>query len=143
MALFKILRGGVSTLDNQPLNDGWAYFTPEDGKFYIDVVGEVGGKNYNKRVTVAGGGSAIIANRTLFANSWNDNVQTMSNEKLEGEHKAIIQLDETNELDFSVLAAAAKADINVSINGQIITFTANGDVPTVDIPIIIYIWKKE
>lgn len=143
MALFKILRGGKDTLANQPLNDGWAYFTPEDGGFYIDVVGEVGGENYNKRIAVASGGSAIIINRTLFANSWSDNVQTISYENLDGEYEAIVELDESNDLDFSVVAAAAKADIKVSINGTIITFTANGNVPTVDIPIIIYIWKKE
>lgn len=37
MALFKILRGKSTDLDNQPFHDGYAYFTPDDGRFYIDV----------------------------------------------------------------------------------------------------------
>ena len=43
MALFKILRGtDVSNSTNNPeisewVHDGYAYFTPGDGKFYIDV----------------------------------------------------------------------------------------------------------
>lgn len=37
MALFKILRGSSSQLMSQDLHDGYAYFTPDDGRFYIDV----------------------------------------------------------------------------------------------------------
>lgn len=37
MALFKILRGSSGDLNNQALHDGYAYFTPDDGRFYIDV----------------------------------------------------------------------------------------------------------
>lgn len=36
MALFKILRGSKDALKNVKVKDGYAYFTPEDGKFYID-----------------------------------------------------------------------------------------------------------
>lgn len=37
MALFKILRGNSADLTTVPLNDGYAYFTPDNGRFYIDV----------------------------------------------------------------------------------------------------------
>ena len=37
MALFKVLRGSSTALANQPFHDGYAYFTPDDGRFYIDV----------------------------------------------------------------------------------------------------------
>jgi len=37
MALFKILRGSSTALASQPLHDGYAYFTPDDGRFFIDV----------------------------------------------------------------------------------------------------------
>ena len=37
MALFKVLRGNSASLMDQPLHDGYAYFTPDDGRFYIDV----------------------------------------------------------------------------------------------------------
>ena len=37
MALFKILKGNSTSLSSQPLVDGYAYFTPDDGRFYIDA----------------------------------------------------------------------------------------------------------
>lgn len=44
MALFKILKGKSKDLGNtnntKVINEGFAYFTPEDGKFYIDVLNE-------------------------------------------------------------------------------------------------------
>ena len=36
MALFKILRGSSDNLKSTPIKDGNAYFTPDDGGFYID-----------------------------------------------------------------------------------------------------------
>ena len=37
--LFKILRGDSSRIstDITPFHDGYAYFTPDDGSFYIDI----------------------------------------------------------------------------------------------------------
>lgn len=37
MALFKILRGSKENLITTKIKDGYAYFTPSDGRFYIDV----------------------------------------------------------------------------------------------------------
>ena len=39
MSLFKILRGDSSRIstDITPFHDGYAYFTPDDGSFYIDI----------------------------------------------------------------------------------------------------------
>ena len=42
MALFKVLRGTEATITpdsatKPPFVDGYAYFTPDDGRFYIDV----------------------------------------------------------------------------------------------------------
>ena len=41
MALFKIQKGLAANLaTNRPkANEGWAYFTTDDGKFYIDIAG--------------------------------------------------------------------------------------------------------
>ena len=36
MALFKILRGPSDNLENLSLKDGYCYFTPDTGLFYID-----------------------------------------------------------------------------------------------------------
>lgn len=37
MALFKILKGSSTNLKEQKATEGYAYFTPDDGKFYIDT----------------------------------------------------------------------------------------------------------
>lgn len=37
MALFKILQGSSEGLKKVKATEGYAYFTPDDGKFYIDV----------------------------------------------------------------------------------------------------------
>lgn len=37
MALFKISKGSSDKLHNQNLVEGYAWFTPDDGKFYIDA----------------------------------------------------------------------------------------------------------
>ena len=42
MALFKILRGAKVNLTSTKIKDGYAYFTPEDGRLYIDVSEEDG-----------------------------------------------------------------------------------------------------
>lgn len=39
MALFKILRGSSTGLKDLPITDGWCYFTPDTGLFYIDYNG--------------------------------------------------------------------------------------------------------
>ena len=37
MALFKILQGSSEGLKKLKATEGYAYFTPDDGKFYIDI----------------------------------------------------------------------------------------------------------
>ena len=37
MALFKILQGSAEGLKNLKATEGYAYFTPDDGTFYIDI----------------------------------------------------------------------------------------------------------
>lgn len=51
MAIFKILKGDSSriSLEKTPFNEGWAYFTPDNGGFYIDV--EVDGVQRRIRVS--------------------------------------------------------------------------------------------
>jgi hypothetical protein len=40
MALFKIFKGPSDRLQQQKAKEGFAYFTPDDGKFYIDITGD-------------------------------------------------------------------------------------------------------
>ena len=37
MALFKVLKGGSARLANQTKTEGYAYYTVDDGGFYIDA----------------------------------------------------------------------------------------------------------
>ncbi len=57
MGLFKILRGDSSRISTTvtPFHDGYAYFTPDDGKLYIDA--QVG--NEQRRICVSGASVAI------------------------------------------------------------------------------------
>lgn len=50
MSLFKILRGDSSRISPAvtPFRDGYAYFTPDDGRFYIDAIVN----NTNNRVCI-------------------------------------------------------------------------------------------
>lgn len=75
MALFKILRGGKSTLKEKTVQDGWAYFTPEDKGFYIDVNGDVNGTSYNSRLRI--NDRSLILNAVVsFDEDSNGNIST-------------------------------------------------------------------
>lgn len=54
MALFKVLRGPSSNLNSQPFVDGYAYFTPDDGRFYIDVQSDTAPNYYYSTGVVNG-----------------------------------------------------------------------------------------
>ena len=60
MALFKILRGESSRLNSAPLIDGYAYFTPDDGKFYIDAA--LPNSPLNARVIKSG----VVDGQTIY-----------------------------------------------------------------------------
>lgn len=54
MALFRIFKGnknklgavpGAGEQDTRYAHEGFAYFTPDDGKFYIDIAGNTGDTN--------------------------------------------------------------------------------------------------
>jgi hypothetical protein len=52
MSLFKILRGDSSriSMDVTEFHEGYAYFTPDDGGFYIDAIAD----DEQKRIRVSG-----------------------------------------------------------------------------------------
>ena len=80
MALFKILRGDSSRLSFVALNDGFAYFTPDNGRFYIDVAldeaplnipifkqGQVNGKTvYRLELRPSVADTAVLANAATY-----------------------------------------------------------------------------
>lgn len=77
MALFKILKGDSSRIstDITPFHDGYAYFTPDDGGFYIDAT-------YNStemRVRVNPEVPLpILTTATLTTSGWSSNSQTVT-----------------------------------------------------------------
>lgn len=76
MALFKILKGDSSRIgtDVTEFHEGYAYFTPDDGGFYIDAV--TGGEN--KRIKINPSGNNTSVNAVLTVDGWNNNVQTVT-----------------------------------------------------------------
>lgn len=67
MALFKILKGSSTRLPTVSPTEGYAYFTPDDGKFYIDIKTEsqaiVGNSQSEKE-----GVNRICINPDIFSN---------------------------------------------------------------------------
>lgn len=64
MALFKILRGPSSELNKLEIHDGWCYFTPDTGLFYIDYNGE--------RIPLNAVGSSSLDGAVLEHDTLND-----------------------------------------------------------------------
>lgn len=105
MALFKILRGSSAAIEKTnpnkpPFVDGYAYFTSDDGRFYIDVqldttpgyyydMGTVNGKNIY-RIEIESGTMAAIRNtKTDVGHHHNrseiDNVGALTVETADGD----------------------------------------------------------
>lgn len=79
MGLFKILRGDSSRISTTvtPFHDGYAYFTPDDGKLYIDA--QVGSEQ--KRICVSGA-SIVINDETPTYTVASANANLSSGEKI-------------------------------------------------------------
>lgn len=67
--LFKPMRGSSARIstDVTPFHDGWAYFTIDDGKFYIDAVDE---NNAQKRICINPDNKAYV--KTFAVSDWVD-----------------------------------------------------------------------
>ena len=68
MALFKILRGPSSNLKDLPLKDGYCYFTPDTGLFYIDYEKD----GVIERIPLNAGDASTLAGATLQHDILND-----------------------------------------------------------------------
>ena len=64
--LFKPMRGNSARISTNvtPFHDGWAYFTVDDGKFYIDAVDD----NNSEKRTCINPDSAFV--KTFSAANW-------------------------------------------------------------------------
>lgn len=55
MALFKIFKGQSANLSSVKATDGYAYFTPDNGEFFIDINSESTAVTSDKEGTITEG----------------------------------------------------------------------------------------
>lgn len=130
MALFKILQGDSSRISTTttPFHEGYAYFTPDDGKFYIDSI--VNGQE--KRICV--NASCTHLSATLSASGWSAGSQTLTLTGIKPETDGWIGLSQTATGDQKKAAENAELYLR-SQNQDSLTIAAYGQVPTCDIPV--------
>ena len=131
MALFKILSGDSSRIstDITALHPGYAYFTPDDGSFYIDATVN----SEDKRIKV---GASKSVNVLLLKRNWVDREQTVTVAGLKEDQNGTVALSQDCTLD----EYEAARNASIMVTGQAtnsLTFTVNGDTPTIDIPITV------
>ena len=130
--LFKILKGDSSriSMDKTAFHEGYAYFTPDDGGFYIDAkIGET-----NKRIRM--NEKATSVNVTLAASSWTNKQQTVTISGITATSDGIVNLAQSA----TDIQKNAALEAGLAVHSQAagsLTITAKGTVPTVDIPITV------
>lgn len=135
MALFKILKGDSSRIstDVTPFHDGYAYFTPDNGGFYIDS--EDNGVQIRHKINP---GSASIT-ATLSSTGWSSGKQTLQVEGITPESNGVIGL--SKDVSSSVIESVKKSELYVSGQGDgTITISSRNGTPTVNIPIVIILF---
>ena len=145
MALFKILKGDSSRISTSvtPFHDGYAYFTPDDGGFYIDS--EDNGMQRRIRINGSGGSggsgtstTSIIINAILLADSWINKEQTVSINGIASTSNGIVGIAQNITSEQYEVARTAMMHI-ISQSTNTVTIRADGEVPSCDIPIVIIV----
>ena len=133
MSLFKILKGESSRISTEitPFHEGWAYFTADDGGFYIDAI--VDGEG-NKRILV--NPKSTDFHGTLIASGWSEGRQTITVDGLSDHPNGVIAVD--GDLEDDLTEEVEDADLHVyGQSGDAMTIEARGAVPTHNIPIVV------
>lgn len=139
MSLFKILKGDSSRIDTSitPFHDGYAYFTPDDGGFYIDS--EDNGSQRRIRINPTGVDGSVAVTATLLASGWSTlGSQTLIINGLSADANGMISLPQ----GASQEQIYAAMDANLHISGQSensLTITAANATPTIDIPVVVVV----
>lgn len=136
MALFKILKGDSSRIstDVTPFHDGYAYFTPDDGGFYIDSEDNGEPKRHRINPVYASGSTAVFA--TLLSSGWSSGEQTLQISGVTAESNGVIGLSQS--ISDAEIEAAKNAELYVCGQGTgTITIAAYGETPTQDIPVVV------
>jgi len=137
MVLFKILQGDSSRIDVSvtPFHEGYAYFTPDNGKFYINSV--VNGVNKRICINPNNGGASYPVEATLHKEGWSSGMQTLTIEGVTSETNGIMGV--AHDISDAQMEAAKAAEMHVcdQANGTV-TVAAFGDTPTTqDIPVVV------
>ena len=136
MALFKILKGDSSRIstDVTPFHDGYAYFTPDDGGFYIDS--EDDGEQKRHRINPVNSGGSTAVSATLLSGGWSSGEQTLQISGVTAESNGVIGLSQS--VSDAEMEAAKNAELYVCGQGAgTITIAAYGETPTRDIPVVV------
>lgn len=137
MALFKILKGDSSRIDlsTTPFHDGYAYFTPDDGGFYIDSEDNGEQKRIRINLTDTGGESTAVT-ATLLASGWSSGKQTLSIAGVAAETNGVIGVSQS--ITDEQLAAVSDACLYICAQGTgSITIAVGATVPECDIPVTV------
>lgn len=136
MSLFKILRGPKSSLSSKSITDGYAYFTPDDGAFYIDVKKE----NQNTHQVLAEGRIRInpdvkVVEGVLSAAGWQNGKQVFS---IEGYNPDLFHgtIGLSSSASLEIIDIATEADLYIAgeASGSI-TIGYKSKMPQKNIPI--------
>lgn len=136
MALFKILRGDSARIstDITPFHDGYAYFTPDDGGFYIDA--EQNGKQQRIRINPESGGTSRAITTTLLARAWANGQQTIAVNGLSADQNGVIGVAQN--ITEEQMTATRSAELYVCAqSNDSLTVAADGETPYCDIPVVI------
>lgn len=136
MALFKILKGDSSRIstDVTPFHDGYAYFTPDDGGFYIDS--EDNGEQKRHRINPVNSSGSTAVSATLLSGGWSSGEQTLQISGVTAESNGVIGLSQS--VSDAEMEEAKNAELYVCGQGTgTITIAAYGETPTRDIPVVV------
>ena len=136
MALFKILRGDSSriSVETTPFHDGYAYFTPDDGGFYIDS--EQDGVQTRHRINPNNQGWSKAITATLSASGWENGKQHVTAIGVRADSNGMIGLAQS--VSDAEMEAAKNAELYVCGQGtDEITVAVFGDTPSMDIPVVL------
>ena len=136
MALFKILKGDSSRIstDVTPFHDGYAYFTPDDGGFYIDS--EDNGEQKRHRINPVNSSGSTAVSATLLSGRWSSGEQTLQISGVTAESNGVIGLSQS--VSDAEMEAAKNAELYVCGQGTgTIAIAAYGETPTRDIPVVV------
>ena len=136
MALFKILKGDSSRIstDVTPFHDGYVYFAPDDGGFYIDS--EDNGEQKRHRINPVNSSGSTAVSATLLSGGWSSGEQTLQISGVTAESNGVIGLSQS--VSDAEMEAAKNAELYVCGQGTgTITIAAYGETPTRDIPVVV------